>query len=146
MILATLAVGCHPGVASANQLWFRPTNRFPQRVFGSTASSLPPEVVSLQTYTILVAPRQRGGVREAGVTVVECRGPDQAARCSLAVRTRGPLYVTGEQLSDPDLRMQALDDRYIAVGLSRYRRCWLAWQLGRSDPAQLPSPTEDRSD
>jgi hypothetical protein len=121
----------------SNQNWFRPENRMPRRVFGAIIPRLGEESACANRLALFEVPRLRPA-RQLGALPPELRVTavdpgSRAAFVALAVAARGPAYVAGEGLADPDLSLSGIDRLYRKVGLFRYRRVWLATRKATSN-------------
>lgn len=131
--LSGQAVKIRRAEVAAEQNWFRPTNRFPMKVFGSMAQKLGPDVASCAVHTLLSIDAGSISKDESGKIVVEATD-DADAVAGVAEKTRGSVFVQAEELKQ-DLRLEAVDALYQSVGLSRTRTPILARR--RSDGRPL---------
>jgi hypothetical protein len=130
-MLAGQAVRIRDGVDHAHQSWFRPENRFPQRMFGTIETGVGAEHASVIPQSLLAIPFTTA-VRLGGeLRVSRQTEPWQADLVGLATSARGPVYASGEELDHADLELDEVDELYRLVGLRRYRRIWLAWDRCR---------------
>lgn len=128
VMLAGQAVRIHDGLDRAHQSWFRPDNRFPNRVFGSLVGSVGEAGGAVIPYQLLALPVGQAERLEGSVSVSELSEPFQADLYGLAVRARGAVYTNAEELAHEDVLLDSVDELYAKVGLRRYRRIWVAWQ------------------
>lgn len=130
--LSGQAMKIHFGDCDAEQNWFRPTNRFPMKVFGSMADKLGADVASCQTHTLLSVHPATLPTDDSDAIVIE-ETADYAAVVAVADATRGRVFVEAEDLRG-DLRLEATDELYQRFGLSRTRRVFLARRKGDGQP------------
>jgi hypothetical protein len=128
VMLAGQAVRIRDGFDAAHQNWFRPDNRFPNRLFGSIEHSLGEDLAAVVPHQMLSIPVARARFLPSHLTVRAQEQPEEIGVHSLAVTTRGPVYAAAEELDHDDLLLEEVDDLYAMVGLRRYRRIWVAWQ------------------
>lgn len=135
VLLAAQAMRIRDGFDSSQQGWFSPTNRFPRRVFGSITQSLGPSLSTMLTHNYLAVPFSACRDEGREVRVAPCGHGRSADLLDIAMHARGPVYVSGEQLDDEDVELEAVDDLYRRVGLRRTRRVWLAFLPHADRPA-----------
>jgi hypothetical protein len=128
VMLAGQAVRIHDGVDTAHQNWFRPDNRFPNRLFGSIVNSVGEELAAVVPHQMLSIPVARARFLFNHLTVRPQQQAEEIGIHSLAVAARGLVYATAEELDHDDLLLEQVDDLNAMVGLRRYRRIWVAWQ------------------
>ncbi len=128
VMLAGQAVRIRDGFDSAHQNWFRPENRFPNRLFGSIVNSVGEDHAAVVPHQMLSIPVARARFLLGHHTVRPQEQPEEVGVHSLAVATRGAVYASAEELDHDDLLLAQVDDLYAMVGLRRYRRIWVAWQ------------------
>jgi hypothetical protein len=119
----------------SKQIWFRPNNKYPQRIFGSMVSTIGPDRSSVTPYGYFVLPRNQPFV--SGRQSVEIANYDLSAReafLRLVLNTRGSLYIRAEELYSEDFSLSTLDSRYQQVGLRRFRQIRLAYINGSRGP------------
>lgn len=112
----------------ASQNWFRPTNRLPQRVFGSIIEQLGPERACAHPLTVFQVPLLAAAAGPAQVAAVAAS--NQRELGSLAAQLRGHAFVSAEGLDEDDFELTRIDQLYRRAGLFRYRRGWLAHHDG----------------
>lgn len=120
------------GGEESQQNWFRPENRFPSRIFGTMVQSAGESLASVQRHLYFAVPRQASSVADRRVRVVSYDATHREALRTLAILTRGSVYVTAEGL-ERDVELKAVDDLYRSVGLRRSRRVWLAYLHGTDE-------------
>ena len=125
-MLSEQAVSLNDPSTTSWQNWFRPTNRFPARVFGSIVGSLGPEHSSVSPLVCIGLPREADGFDIGSVAINEHTLGCSGELCELAALTRGRPFVVAEDLDGDDVGLQEVDSLYATVGLRRYRRVWLA--------------------
>jgi hypothetical protein len=135
VMLAVRETFLNEGRVKANQVWFRPANKYSNRVFGSVVESFTPEHASANSYQYIGLPFPMCRNGNEAIRVREAELADMPAVCDLAGRVRGKVYMTAEELEREDFRLSEVDDMYRKVGLRRYRRIWVAERRGASVPA-----------
>ncbi len=135
VMLATCGNRLHAGADRSWQNWFRPNNRFANRVFGSLVSTIGPQYSAVATLDYVLVPLARLSSANSAVRTVECKNAKSDELIALARAARGPVYVAGEELDADDLLLEGVDELYSRVGLRRYRRIWLAYLPGSNEPA-----------
>jgi len=131
VLLAGQAVRIRDRVEAAHQSWFRPDNRFPNRVFGSIEKGVGVEHAAVVPQTRLSIPTATAAGLESDLRISRQKERWQADLHGLAVAARGRVYADAEELGDDDLELDAVDQLYSHVGLRRYRHVWLAWERDR---------------
>ena len=115
------------------QNWFRPDNRFPARVFGTLPATTGPDQSAVHPLRLWNLNRNIPSAPCDGEIYRARVGGDIAALVEMAARSRGPLWpVIEEFASDPELN--SVNQLYQLVGLSRYRRVWMATAKGSDRP------------
>jgi hypothetical protein len=122
------------GYMRSQQNWFRPTNRYARRVFGSIGDVLGEEQAAVQAFAYLAVLSQPLCAPPTTLHVVRCSDTRKEGLYDLAVRARGRVYAEAEELHQDDLELAALDERYRRVGLSRRRAVWMAQDPAREQP------------
>ena len=130
-MLAGQAVRIRDGVDRAHQSWFRPANRFPNRVFGSIETGVGTENAAVIPQALLAIPTAKAAGLASALRISRQRERWQADLYGLAVAARGRVYADAEELDHDDLELDAVDQLYGHVGLRRYRHVWLAWERNR---------------
>jgi hypothetical protein len=122
------------GADRFHQNWFRPDNRFPARVFGTLPESAGAERAAVHDLRFWSVSRRRV-VAECSAGVVEPvkRLHDRSLLLDLIRRSRGSLWAAIEEI-DCDLELDSIDAIYRRIGLSRYRRVWMAVPNGADAP------------
>jgi hypothetical protein len=133
VMLGGLARCMHRGTDESHENWFRPENRFPARVFGSMVQTIGESLSSVRRHVYFVVPRTSKIETERNVQIVSYDRSHLEALCALAVKVRGSVYVSGEELAT-DVGLEAVNDLYGAVGLKRTRHVWLAYVRGKDEP------------
>lgn len=106
------------------QNWFRPQNRFANRVFGSIVPALGEGVAAVRQY-MYIAVHLRSVAPER-VATVDLANSQQLDWRQFLIRNRGRVYVMCEELDRSDIDLAQLDSLYRKVGLRRYRRVAVA--------------------
>lgn len=106
------------------QNWFRPSNRFANRVFGSIVPALGEGMAAVRQY-MYVAVHLRSMPPE-GDADVKAATSEQLDWRQFLIRNRGRVYVMCEELDRSDVELAQLDALYRKVGLRRYRRISVA--------------------
>ncbi|MEE4265705.1 MAG: hypothetical protein V2I56_23665 [Desulfobacteraceae bacterium] len=114
------------------QNWFQPENKYASRIFGSITNSLSESHAAVNNYNYLAV--KKIYPKPTGSYQISCIAEDPSALFSFASKIRGNLYAVAEELDQPDLELEALNDLYKRVGLHRQRRSWLAFLPGRNEP------------
>lgn len=117
------------------QNWFRPTNKYAARIFGSITDRIGPEHASVSTLQYLAVPRAINVAPQCAFRIVRCREGRASGLHALAQKVRGEVYACSMEYDDDDLELQALDELYRAVGLRRYRNVWLAFAGASESPS-----------
>jgi hypothetical protein len=133
VMLAAAAASIRKGADASAQNWFRPENRFPARVFGSMVQTIGEALSSVQRHNYFALPRNLQLPSEGGVRIATYDPSHREALCAIASAARGSVYVAGEELAG-DVELQALDELYRHVGLTRTRRVWLAYRTNKEEP------------
>jgi hypothetical protein len=128
VMLAGQAVRIRDGFDAAHQNWFRPDNRFPNRLFGSIVDSVGQELAVVVPHQMLSIPVNRARFLTSHLPVRAQEQPEEVGVHSLAVATRGAVFASAEELDHEDLLLEQVDDLYAMVGLRRYRRIFVAWE------------------
>jgi hypothetical protein len=118
----------------SQQLWFRPNNRFPRRVFGSMVEAIGPENSSLMTYGYFALPRLLPPELERGTRVETIDHSSKSAFVDLVRSIRGPVYAYAEELDRNDICLHGVDLKYRKVGLRRFREIRVAYSEAKSEP------------
>jgi hypothetical protein len=129
VMLGTQAVRIRDGLDCSHQNWFRPTNRYADRLFGSMVSRIGREFSTVLTYDLFRLPRNVPAISPGDIYVRPYEPFDRDALLELVVRARGEVYVKAEDLSE-DIEFAEVNSYYALVGLSRTRRVWLAYMGG----------------
>nr|VFJ57335.1 MAG: hypothetical protein BECKFM1743A_GA0114220_101883 [Candidatus Kentron sp. FM]VFJ58027.1 MAG: hypothetical protein BECKFM1743C_GA0114222_102146 [Candidatus Kentron sp. FM]VFK11830.1 MAG: hypothetical protein BECKFM1743B_GA0114221_102096 [Candidatus Kentron sp. FM] len=120
---------------ASNQHWFRASNRYANRIFGSITETIDPSHADVSEYHLVLAPKDLSGVGTRTspstplrnlFTIVPIDEPSPDLK-RLVLRVRGPVYFQAEELGGPDLELAFLNRLFGTVGLFRYRRVWLAY-------------------
>jgi hypothetical protein len=133
VVLSEQAMKIRHRACDSIQAWFQPSNRYSRAMFGPIAAVAGPDRSAVTDFQYLAVPL-RAPSEAPGVTVVPCVDGAGSGLLDLAVRARGRVYATAEELDQEDLLLDRLDDVYRAVGLRRYRRIWLAMMDGHDAP------------
>lgn len=133
VLLATQSQLANDG-AQAIGNWFRPENRFPARVFGSSPQTLGADLAAGRPMALLALPRSTARTIAADVPVHRCTPAHAPVLDTLARELCGPVQAAADGWRTGDLDLDAVDARYQEVGLRRYRRCFLAFDRGESHP------------
>ncbi len=116
-----------------SQNWFREANKYAYKVFGTIDRSIHKDDATVKPYNYLAVKADTVEPQSGSAIAVPCeRGRDGIY--DLASRLRGRLYADGEELGSDDLGLEALDEIYRSVGLSRRRFVWLAFCPPYSEP------------
>jgi hypothetical protein len=115
------------------QNWFRPNNRFPARVFGTLPTATGPERSAVHPLRLWNLGRNVPSAACDGEVHRARVGEDIAGLMEITSRSRGPLWpIIEEFASDPELN--SVNQLYQLVGLSRYRRVWIATSSNSDRP------------
>ena len=133
VMLAGTAASILRGADQSYQNWFRPENRFPSRVFGSMVQTIGSSHSSVQQHMYFALSRRLGLPSAGGIRVVPYDPSHKEALCVIARASRGPVYVTAEELAF-DVELKAVDELYRSVGLRRTRQVWLAYAGCKNEP------------
>ncbi|MDT7041210.1 hypothetical protein [Candidatus Nitronereus thalassa] len=103
------------------QVWFRPTNKYMSKVYGSFVSA-DPKTAAMPSYTLLAVPisslRDHG--RSHDVNFYD--QSDKELLRALVYQTRGALFWQAEAFDADDVVLDRVDAQYRMVGLRRYRQ------------------------
>ena len=130
VMLAAEAESILKGSDESSQNWFRPENRFPARVFGSMIQSIGGSFSSSQQHAYFELPRRMSLREDPEFRVVSYDPSRNKDLCSMAVLSRGHVYVAAEELAG-DVPFKSLDGLYHRVGLRRTRHAYLAYRKGK---------------
>lgn len=133
VMLAGTAASILRAADASYQNWFRPENRFPSRVFGSIVETIGSSYSSVQPHLYFALSRRLFIPSEGGIRIVAYDPSHKGALCEIAQASRGPVYVTAEELA-VDTELQAVDELYRSVGLRRTRQVWLAYREHKNEP------------
>jgi hypothetical protein len=139
-MLAGQSARLSDGNATSQQNWFRRTNRFAARAFGTFVDRVTQDQTALIDYELLAVGCNLTFPAPEGVAVcaVEAGDKGQAAELQAhAAEVRGPVFVAAEDLDGDDLLLDQVDQTYRLVGLRRYRPIWLAYDHGELAGAAL---------
>jgi hypothetical protein len=116
------------------QNWFRPDNRFPARVFGTLPSATAPQLAAVHPLRLWNLGRHIAQPACPGGEIHRVRPADDLGNVmELMSLSRGPLWPVIEEMQT-DLELNSVNLLYHLVGLSRYRRVWVAVPRGSSRP------------
>ncbi len=130
-LLSCLSMLHHDLGAHWIQNWFRPTNRFPNRLFSKIVSDAGSEYagkIVLDFFSI--DPALADGMDSSFRAVVWRRDLNKAF-LDLVEGTRGPVYLKAEELDHRDPLLEEVDVLYRFAGLRRYRRIFLVEEQDR---------------
>jgi hypothetical protein len=113
------------GVDNYQQNWFRPTNRFANKVFGSLVETIGSENSWVGSYHYL-AMRPTVLPDADGVLVTRLSHKDKEEFVQLVRVARGAVFLRGEELDHDDVELEELDQFYRRAGLRRFRRIFVA--------------------
>ncbi len=140
VLLAGQAVLIRDGLATSQQDWFSPDNRFSAQAFGGMLTRIRSESAAVISGEYLMVPLALARDMEPthhGV-VEELDGGRCSELVELVRRTRGDVYLRSEALDGDDLRLDDADRLYRLVGLRRYRRIWVCLDVtGRLQAAAI---------
>lgn len=122
---------------TACQNWFRAQNRFPSRVFGTCTNALGSESACVQQHVLLAVDRALVPRPDGAIRVRTVMDPDAPALCRLARHLCGIVQAQADEWEAGDVGLAALDERYQAVGLRRFRRVFVATAPGSGQPVGL---------
>ena len=128
VLLAAQARHIRDNLDRSHQNWFRPTNKYAQRLFGSIVDDLGESCAAVTRWNYLGLPFDalaRDGVPASGACAFEATEADLADVYDLATTTRGHLYAISEELDESDIALEAVDELYRRVGLRRYRHIFV---------------------
>jgi hypothetical protein len=114
------------------KIWFRPTNRWPARVFGGFAKKLAdPDRSHLKTYAYMVSPSDGESATDA-TTIVRHGGPsDHGAVEAHFVAARESVLLRSDDLTTEHLLLNEVATAYSNFGLVRRRELLVAERAGR---------------
>jgi hypothetical protein len=118
----------------AYQSWFQPTNRFAQGLFGSVQDALGADAAVVKRFAFFGLPlTAANGAVPSGLRFARVTPADQQGAVDFVERLYGSVYARAEELAHEDFELDALDQRYSASGLRRYRRLYAARRVGADD-------------
>lgn len=125
VMLSAQAVRIRDGLDGSHQSWFRRSNRFANKVFGSIGQTLSSSIGWVGDYSYFAVPLSTVRLLSDKVHVREAKDADLATIRRLTDSARSVVYSSAEGLEDGDLCLDAVDELYRKVGLRRYRRTLL---------------------
>lgn len=117
------------------QNWYRPTNKYANKVFGSLAKSIEPSARDQIEYRYYTIPQRllQSFPDEVSVHTVRCTSNDKyLAEIFNNVFTKE--HIKAEELDVVDFELNALDEIYRKVGLSRRREIWVCFDKKQNVP------------
>jgi hypothetical protein len=126
VLLAALGQDIHAPEHHSNQLWYQPSKRMPQEVFGAIQARCGRDQAAVHAYSYLALPLSQPLPGPGGVSVRQLPSRRSAALAELVRSARGQVYLSAEGLDGEDLNLEGLDDLYRRAGLRRYRRAYVA--------------------
>lgn len=125
VMLAEQSIGLQNTCLRSGQNWFQPSNRYASRVFATAAKTIGEQSATVEPYAYIAVPFRTRGPMSSGIGILSGMNRHRDI-FRLAQRTRGTVYAQAEEFDQPDVGLEALDQRYRKIGLYRYRRVWLA--------------------
>jgi DNA-binding NarL/FixJ family response regulator len=114
------------------KIWFRPTNRWPARVFGGFARKLAdPDLSHLKTYVYMVSPSTAGAEADGSTTVRPGVSADFGAVEAHFVAAREAVLLRSDDLTSEHLLLDEVAKVYANVDLVRRRELLIAERGGR---------------
>jgi ubiquinone/menaquinone biosynthesis C-methylase UbiE len=108
------------------QNWFRPSNRYASRVFGSITKHLPLGSAVVNEYDYyLLSKRITSGNKF--LKIEKCTNDKQHGVTNFIKGVNGDLYCEAEELSRYDIELKELNEAYKKNGLFRKRETWIAY-------------------
>ncbi len=132
VMLSALGVRIFEGVDTSYQNWFRPNNKFANKVFGSLIDNVGTENAALETFNYFVVPLDVKSSND-DIAIVEGSLANKEEFLSFAKQLRGEVFIKAEALDTDDLNLETVDYFYCMVGLRRYRRIFLAYGKGKDE-------------
>lgn len=111
---------------SAQQSWFRRSNRYANKIFGSITSSLGQRNSWVGDYSYFFLPLKLVPPISSTLRVDVATATDLPELRHAVATARSAVYCAAEALVDDDLALEAVDQLYAQVGLRRYRRVLIA--------------------
>jgi hypothetical protein len=130
VMLAGQAVRIRDGFDTSHQNWFRPKNRFANKVFGSIVQTLGEGNGWVGHYAYLAMPLRQTDSAAVEVRVYRATLNDLEEIKAFAREARSEVYMRAEGLDGEDLELDAVQHLYQRVGLQRFRRVFVARQEG----------------
>lgn len=132
VMLAALGVHIQEGIDTSYQNWFRPDNKFANKVFGSLIDDVGARNAALATFNYFAVPLMAKNLA-GDVAIVECSLAKQDEFLAFARQRRGEVFIKAESFDTDDLNLETVDSFYRMVGLRRYRRIFLAYDKGKDE-------------
>jgi len=126
VMLADGAIAEETQMYHARQIWFRRSNRFANKLFGSIRESLNAEEAWIGDHAYFEV-----DLKSIPNSLARSFQPSAKEVASLASRLRSKTYVMAEELDSDDLELDELNELYNRVGLRRYRRVYGVEKSGR---------------
>ncbi len=109
------------------QNWFRPTNKYANKVFGFLAKSISKESTELEMFQYFMLDRKAiSNPSDAKVSILKCTNKNSNGIEDYFKSKKSDQYLSAEELIGGDLELHALNEIYKKVGLERRRSLWLA--------------------
>jgi len=137
VMLSNGAKGIHDHNDFAFQNWFRPTNRFAARVFGSLSETMGPTLAWIDEFQYMAVTRSWPPNASTKVQTCRCEWPTNKAVANLIGRWRSNVFASGSELLDEDFELAEVDELYRLVGLRRYRQIWLGYCDHNDEPSVI---------
>jgi|GEM_PF-1257367 DNA-binding response OmpR family regulator len=113
---------------SSFQNWYRPTNKYANRVFGLLGKSIREDSRCVKEFLyFMINPKILKLVDSRGVRVVQCTNKNPSQITEYLKSKRGELFVRAEEYDGSDIELEALNEIYQKAGLQRKRIIFLAF-------------------
>ena len=117
------------------QNWYRPTNKYAQKVFGFLAESVRKDAVDLEQFQYYMADRKViSTLFSEDIHVLKCSNKIQNGIVEFLRSKRGEIYLSAEELLSGDIELLSLNEIYQKVGLERKRYFWIAYEKANPMP------------
>ncbi|MGN9907586.1 hypothetical protein ACTMTJ_08545 [Phytohabitans sp. LJ34] len=119
VVLSEQAMKMRHRACDSIQAWFQPSNRYSRAMFGRIAVVAGPDRSAGTDFHYLAVP-PRAPSQAPGVTVVPCVDGAGSGLLDLAVRARGRVYATAEELDQEDLLLERVARALVGAAAPAY--------------------------
>ena len=122
VLLATCVERLQTAEEQSTEMWFRPDNKFANRVFGSMPGFIGPDATCLSEYRYCrLDVALARALSTDGKQVFTADRVSRADDAEYIAKTRGKLYASAEEFIGPDIGLETTGALYQEVGLFRRR-------------------------